>query len=640
MYVPDEKKNKIEGVKDVLYSKSADGIFVKKRHSLPSQNSPEKTPSSWSVEEEGPESKVTVPYAKILIGAFIFFLLAAGFAFYKFFGGSNMVSGNNIDILVSGPTSIAGGEVLPLDIEVKNNNVTDLQTVELRVEYPDGTKKPDDLSADMKRSSEVLGDIKVGQSEKRLVKSVLFGQENTEQTVKITVEYRLAGSNAIFSKEKDYTVLLSSSPVNISVSGADEVTANQQTDFALNITSNSLSTLKGLILKVDYPFGFNLISSNPQSTSADGSVFYLGDLAPGAQRLIRITGMLQGQDGEQRVLKFTVGTPSASNKNSMGTAFALLSQTVSIKKPFVNLSMLLNQEEDSEVAIDAGGKVNGHIVWKNNLTEKIYNMSIKVKFTGSALDKTTVRADDGFYNSFDNSLVFDRNNIPDLATVGIDSEGDMDFDFSSFYPSSQSSVSFSNASIILDISVLGTRVGGGGNTEEVLYSGKKTVRISSNLKLLARSFRTVGPFENSGPFPPKADNKTTYTITWTATNSFNNVNNARVSAILPPNVSWEGFTSPGTEHITYDQGSGEVVWDIGSIRSGSGTTYQPRDVSFQVSITPSVTQVGHEVNLLNESTISGTDVFSGARIGEVKAPVTTSIIFDPAYTENIGKVVQ
>ena len=90
--------------------------------------------------------------------------MALGFAFSKFFLGNNVVSGNNIDILVSGPVSIAGGEVLPLDIEVKNNNNIDLNTVDLRVEYPAGTKSADDQSVDLPRYSETLGDIKMGKS--------------------------------------------------------------------------------------------------------------------------------------------------------------------------------------------------------------------------------------------------------------------------------------------------------------------------------------------------------------------------------------------------------------------------------------------------------------------------------------------
>jgi hypothetical protein len=634
-----DKKSKISEVKEALYSRKTDGIFTPKRHPLHDKNNPSKVEEGWNVKEEKAESQIQVPYSKILLGAFIFFVLASTFAFYKFFVGSNTVSGDNINILVSGPASVSGGEVLPLDIEVKNNDITDLKVVDLRIEFPDGTKNPDDTSVDMKRYTEILGDINVGQSAKRLVKAVLFGEENSEKVIKITVEYRIAGSNAIFDKEKDYNIVISSSPINIVVTGPSEINANQQTNFSVSLKSNSLSTLKNLILKVDYPFGFSLVSTNPKPYSSDGTVFNLGDLEPGAERLIRITGNIVGQDGEEKVLKFTVGTPDKNDDKAIGTAFSTKTLTLSIVRSSVGLNMLINQDENNEVPIDVGRKIRASITWQNNLPEKIYDMSVNIKFTGLTLDKSSVNVENGFYNSSANSITFDKNNIPLLGAVSPSDQGNMNFDFATLIPSMSGGVSFTNAQIIMDITVTGNR-GGSVNAGEVLYSGRKVLKISSSAKLLSRSFKTVGPFQNSGPFPPRVDQESTYTITWTVTDSFNNLNSVRVSSQLPPNVKWTDFTSPSAENISYDGNSGQVVWNIGSMKSGIGDSYPAKEASFQVSITPSVTQVGSEVNLLNESTISAIDSFSGARIGEVKPGVSTKVTSDPEYMEDIGKVVQ
>jgi hypothetical protein len=110
--------------------------------------------------------------------------------------------------------------------------------------------------------------------------------------------------------------------------------------------------------------------------------------------------------------------------------------------------------------------------------------------------------------------------------------------------------------------------------------------------------------------------------------------------MLPPNVSWTGFTSPDSEKITYDKSRGEILWNIGEIKPGVGTTLPSREVSFQVAIIPSVSQIGLSINLINESTISGIDAFTGARVGETKPSVTTNITSDSEYVENVGKVVQ
>ncbi len=639
IYNPNEKKDSIDKVKDSLYSKNTDGIFATRRHSLHDEID-SKAPVAWDIKEERTESNFEFPYTKILLGAFIFFVLALGFTFFKFFLGNNVVSGNNIDVLVSGPVSIAGGEVLPLTVEVKNNNNTDLKVVDLRIEYPDGTKDPIDQSVDLKRFSQVLGDINIGQNKQLLVKSILYGEENSQKIIKITVEYRVSGSNAVFSKEKDFNVLISSSPVNIIVTGPTEISANQSTDFFVDINSNSVNIVKNLILKVDYPFGYNLSSSNPKSISSDGSVFAIGDLAPGAKRTIRISGTVAGQDGEQRVFKFTVGTSVKGDNTLVETPLAVYMSIVSLKKSSIGLDMTVNGESGGEIPIYTGSKNRVSIVWRNNLSEPVYDMVVKVKFNGQTLDKMSVNAGRGFYNSSDNSIIFDKSNDSSLSLVNTADEGDMQFDFSTLLPSSNQSISFGNSAIKLDISVLGSRAGSNNTSQEVFYSDTKTLKISSNLKLLSRGFRSVGPFENSGPFPPQVDNETTYTITWTASNSFNNITGAKVSAFLPPNVKWTGFTNPDSENVTYDKGTGEVVWNIGDMKSGIGVNSSARNASFQVAITPSITQLGSEINLLNEATISGTDAYSGARIGEVKSPVTTNITSDPAYVDDIGKVIQ
>ncbi len=638
MINPIEQKDNIDKIKDSLYSRSSDGIFAKRRHILKDKVNT-KIPTEWKVEEEQAESSFKLPYTKILLGAFIFFILALGFTFFKFYLGNNVVSGNNIDILVSGPVSIAGGEELPLEIEVNNNNNIDLKAVDLRIEYPAGTKSPLNQTVDMPRYSEVLGAISIGKSEKRLVKSVIFGEENSSKIIKIIVEYRVSGSNAIFSKEKDFNILISSSPVNISVNAPSEINTNQLTDFSIDINSNSVNVVKNLILKVDYPFGFDLVSSNPKSISSDSRLFSLGDFAPGTKRNIRISGIVAGQDGEQRSFKFTVGIPSKDDPKVVGTPLALYMSTVTLKKSSIGLSMTINDETLKEIAINIGSKNRVSMIWKNNLPEKVYDMAVKIKFNGLALNKASVNTIGGFYDSANNSIVFDKSTKSSFSVVNPEDEGDMQFDFSTLLPSSKSAVSFGNSKITLDISVLGTRAGSDGSVaQEILYSDIKTLKISSNLKLLSRGFRTVGPFENSGPFPPQVDNETTYTITWTATDSFNNINGVKVSAFLPPNVKWTGYISPETENITYDKSTGEVVWNVGEMKAGTGTNYPAKEASLQVAITPSITQLGTELNLLNESTISGIDSYSLARLGEVKGPVTTNITSDPDYINEVGKV--
>ena len=465
-----EKEDEIEKVEEALYSKNTDGIFLKKRHSL--QGTEDfKTSATWNIKEKETENGFKIPYTKIFLGAFIFFVLALGFTFSKFFLGNNVVSGNNIDILVSGPASIAGGEVLPLDITVKNNNDIGLQVVDLHITYPDGTKSAVDQTTDMKNFSQVLGDINARQSQEILAKAILYGEENSQETIQLTVDYRITGSNAVFTKEKDFNVLISSSPVNINVNNPTEVNSNQQIDFSVEVDSNSSSVVKNLILKVDYPFGFNFSSSDPSSVSSDNGVFNLGDLAPGDKRNIKISGTVVGQDGEQKVFKFTVGPPSRTVSTVVETPLAMYSSTISLQKSSVGLNMTINGQSGDEVAIGAGSKNTVNLNWTNNLAELIYNMAVKIKLNGQTLDQGSVDAGSGFYNSSDNSITFDKSNVSEFSSVNPGDEGNMQFNFSTLNPSSNPSISFGNSAITMNISITGNSAGGNNsNNSEVLYS--------------------------------------------------------------------------------------------------------------------------------------------------------------------------
>src|SRR6185369_10829997 len=98
-------------------------------------------------------------YKIVFICSGLFLVAALGIAAYTFFGGGNYVSVDNVDIQISGPASIAGGEPLSLDVSVANKNETEIQLVDLIVEYPTGTKDPANPTKDLTRIRLPLGNI-------------------------------------------------------------------------------------------------------------------------------------------------------------------------------------------------------------------------------------------------------------------------------------------------------------------------------------------------------------------------------------------------------------------------------------------------------------------------------------------------
>ncbi len=303
----------------------------------------------------------------------------------------------------------------------------------------------------------------------------------------------------------------------------------------------------------------------------------------------------------------------------------------------IGINFLINQNPNGGASIRPGIKNDGNIYWKNNLPNKVNDMSVVVYFSGKALDKSSISASNGFYNSSENSIVFDKNNDASLGTVNPLDSGSLNFNFSAYDTSFHPEISFGNSEIDLTVNIYGTT---GGNPRSLLYTGKKILKISSSLNLISEGLRINGPFANSGPFPPKADQESTYTITWTAKDSFNNISGAKVSSSLASNVKWSGITSPSSEDISYDDSSRQIVWNIGDMRSNVGGNLPAKQVSFQVSAIPSLSQVGSFLSLINPATMTGTDSYSGESITQIAPAVTTDLVTDSGYANGEGKVVK
>src|SRR3989344_1244135 len=163
-------EGKIERAQRNLYSRDPKGPR-RDRFGLPKQ--PNEIAEDWPhSEEEFMKKRMKYrfleftgrsPFVKgFLIFSLVFFLAAAVFAFFQFYRGSNIVSSENVSIGIAGPTSVPAGEKLPLEVVVTNNNSAPLTSVDLRVTYPAGTRDPADLSKELLRDRELLGEIEPG----------------------------------------------------------------------------------------------------------------------------------------------------------------------------------------------------------------------------------------------------------------------------------------------------------------------------------------------------------------------------------------------------------------------------------------------------------------------------------------------
>jgi hypothetical protein len=625
----EENKNKIEDVKRELYdpndknmSHQREGILHRINHDVPLEWSDGPTKQEGDMNKRFKKPPMSI-FKKFFIISIVFFIGAIGFAFYRFTHNDTSVSSDKINIAVIGNSFTKGGDELPLQIEITNNNNANLELADLIVEYPKGAEDSDTDVVRLPRDT--IGTIKPGESVIRNIKVTLFGEEKSIRNIKISLEYHPQGSNAIFTKEKDYPVTISLAPLSISIDSPTETTSDQPISFKITATLNTTLPSDNPILQVTYPNNFAFDSATP-SPILGNSVWDLSALSLTNPITVEVKGRLVGQDGDEQVFHAYAGTTDGTDQSTVNVVYSSVLQKITITKPFLDAHILVNGQDQTEYAVSGGETVNAEIDWANNLSTLITDGQIIVSLSGNAYDKTTVNPNNGFYDSINNQIIWDKNSVADLAEINPGGSGSVTFSFKPISLIGTSNI-VSNPQVSIDVSIKGRQPQLGSTYTDINNFSSKIVKLLSDFQIASSAAYLYGSL------PPKAETQTSYTVTWTLSNSANNITGAQARSVLPIYVNWGGVANGVNDDVTYNDVTREVIWNIGSVAPNTGINSN-REVSFIVSIKPSLTQVGSVPQLMKEVNLTGTDTFTNTLVKDVHNAITTSL-----YNSN-GRVVQ
>jgi hypothetical protein len=551
-------------------------------------------PQSWKPEPEPIMKRATTmkPLEMLFAGSVVFFVLAMIAAGLLFFGGNNTVSTKNVSVQVTGPSQIGAGSTLSLQVVVTNRNAVPMELTDLIVEFPEGTRSDFDVGVELPRIRESLGTIKPGESVNRTVRAVLFGLQGTNAVIRASAEYRVPSSNAVFVSGSTYSVNLSESPAVISVETLKEASAGQEVTFGVTVRSNAPDVLSDMMLLATYPPGFGFISSDP-AVSAGTAAWELGDIEPGGSRTVLITGSLSGEDGESKVVKFSAGNKKQGEIDKIAAPLATSDVSLTLRKPFMSLEINVDGKRAEAHAVSRGSIVRGTVQWMNNLPNRVQNVSIVLNLNGLAIDPTSIRSQNGFYNSNTNSITWDRTTVAEYTDVGPGEFGSEQFAFQ-VLPANRGSLK--NAEINLIANVKANRLTETNVPEAIESSDVTKVLVLTDFVLNALAV------PSGGAIPPKAGLETQYLVTWNVSNSGNAVANGLVTGVLPSYVTY--LDARGSDGISYNAGSRTVTWAVGDVAVG-----QSKTAAFNVSLLPSLSQVGQLPELVINQSAEGVDRF-------------------------------
>ena len=591
-------------------------------------------------------SKKRLPWAVLFLGiSILFFLIAGGISLLFLLRGGLSVSSNNLIITVQGPTTIASGSTVPLTITVQNNNPAPITNADISIAFPDGTRSSDDVTEPLVRYADRLGSIPAGKSVTRTVSAVLFGSVNQSISIPITIQYNTANSNALFTKQQNYASTVTSSPLAITSQSISNVASGQPFTIALTVRSNASTALSNIAVDAQYPTGFSIqkvvvagVATSSTSSNAPlpttGSLYTLGTLQPGDQRTITITGSVSGNDKDQKDFEFTVGTAGINGAQGLSVAYASQTNTVLLSAPFLATTLSLNHGNTDPTIITAGEAVSGLVTWMNTLSTSLTNAQVSLVLSGNALNPASVTTNNGYYDSSTNTILFTPQTESSLALLNSGDTGNGQFTLSTKTGSALAALR--NPTIQIAVTVIGQPTGQ--SPETISHTLTNTIKVATDLELISQITHSSGPFRNSGAVPPVPNQPTTYTVELAVANSVNSVGGAVATMILPQYVQYTGQVTPSDGSVTYNADTRTITWKIGDVPAGTGTATKALAAAFQISYTPSVSQSGTSPILVGNQTLTGTDRFTNAQVGNTADALTTQTPSDSGYNPAFGTV--
>lgn len=591
-------------------------------------------PPYWQTPGEG---KTGFPKKKRNIFIILVVILAAALitiALYFLLSGSNIISPRNINIEIKGPIYVEGGRVANFNVFIENKNKTTLELADLIFEFPENTFSSDGNA--LKRSRYSLGKINSGETINKSIEVVFFGLENEEKKINVTLEYRLADSNAIFAKDQDYTLKISTPPIGLSISLPPEVNSKQELNIKVEAVSNAEAITKNLSLQMTYPAGFQFISAEPRS-SLGNNTWSLGDLASLQKKEIIIRGFVEGQDLEDKVFNANVGV---FDENGALKSYGTASQTIVIKKSPINLSLFIKGYDLEKNIARSGDTINAELQWTNNLSINVRDANIELVFRGNVLNEQSISAIKGFYRAADKKITWNSSSLPEISSIPPGGTGKIQFNFSIKDPLPIEAAVNKNFSITLEAKISGLGTSEQGENLEIVSNVKKEIKIASSLQLTPIALYHSGPFENSGPLPPKVGQETTYTISWSVGGNANDFSKVKIISSLPSYVRWLNVISPADSKLKFNERDNALTWEVGDVPAGTGIISSVKEVAFQIGFTPNLNQKGNSPVLVGETKLEGYDNFIGDSFN-IKIPSLNTVLnFDEKFKYNEGKVVE
>ncbi|MBI5153121.1 MAG: hypothetical protein HZA36_01545 [Parcubacteria group bacterium] len=566
---------------------------------------------------------------KIALWVFIFAVLGGGIAAFLV----NYFSTKALAIEVQIPERVSAGKPFDVDFVYTNGTRTILNDAHISIELPDGTFLADDPGRTKLQLTKTMGDLEVGGSGNIAFSVIALGEPSTVKEFKLILNYKLKGLRNRFEKALLTQTVIGEPALKVDIVLPNKIQSNEQFNFEIHYTNTLDTPLENTWIKMESPLGFSVKFSKPELTSTN--FWKLGTLQANESGLIFISGIAIGQGRD--IFRFTAIGGVTLKKQDVAIAHKE-GQTSVMETPF---ALVVTLEDSQDAVVKQGDSVSYRITYKNSSGSPLNDVIIKAKLTGDSIliDKVS---SDGFVDPRDNTITWTAAQVPTLKVLGVNEEGFVRLSIPTSREYSIRSAQDKNFTIRVDAEINSLSIPAYLQTQKSLGTSSYETKISGNIEIETSAFfrDAKSGMINKGPFPPRANEPTNYTIHWKVKSYAVDMSNIIVRSTLPPNATFTGKLSGnyGPNAPEYNDRTKEMIWKIPRINANQGIISPPYETIFQITMTPTIFNRGNEAKLLERTTIEAEDEFTGTNLSNTGKELTTLLPDDKTVEARQGIV--
>ena len=560
---------------------------------------------------------------------FVLLVLIGGFLWWRFF-----FTDKGVIFDLEYPEYVMSGEPFALIISVNNQSHKVLSNAKIVLKAENGC-----YDRNFKEASYLeipLGNIGKKGSREEKKEFIIVAKPGVIKHFSALLTWKTSGFRVGLQKQKEFDISITRPALSVGLSLPKKVIPNIPFNLEITYKNNLAERLEDAFLQIQTPLEYKFQEANPPVE--DLSKIKLDSLLPNQQKRLIITGYVLGQSKQA----FNFEVKAGLNKNNQDFVLDSQKGTISLLPSLLPLDVSVNGSKD--YVAELGDMLTYTINYTNKTEVALSDVILKAKLSGDLFDFSTL-ATDGYFNSKDNTIIWNGGNHPDLKLIGAGETGSVSFriELKDNFPFNFAKKDY-NLKVSVQIESLSVPyyVAADRLTNNVDFETKVAGDIDFDCLAFFRDAKSG--FINNGPWPPKVNQETEFTIHFRLRNYATDVKNVQIKAVLANGVVYKNKYKEINinPEIKYNKRTKELFLTIPSISAWDGIATLPKEFIFQVGLTPALNQLGESVPLIKNISLQAQDVFTNVSFVKKCNILETGTIykFDKTVKQSEGSVVR